>query len=41
MHDELVFDLAQVKLEVVSHELLPSVLEVEEDVLANVLLRRL
>ena len=39
MHDQLVLNLAEIKLEIVSDELLPAVFEVKENVLADVLLR--
>lgn len=39
MHDQLVLNLAEIELEIVSNELLPAVFEVKENVLANVLLR--
>ena len=38
LHDELVFDLAEVKLKIVAYQLLPTVLEIEEDVLPDILL---
>ena len=39
MHDQFVLDLSEVKLEVVTDQLLPTVFEVKEYVLADVLLR--
>ena len=38
LHYKLIFDLAQIKLEIVTHKLLPPVFKVEKDELADVFL---
>ena len=38
LHDQLVLDLAQIEFKIVAHKLLPTVLEVKEDVLPDILL---